>query len=196
VIALKDRIGAGIYIYPMPLVVVGSMTEDRPNYTTVAFCGVVEVQPPMIQITLAKTRFSCKNIREFESFSINVPSMDMLRGVDFMGIYSGKTTDKSELFKTFYGELKNAPMIEEAPLNMECKLVDVFDFGGTHETFIGEVIQSYCSEFCIVNGLPDIKKINPATFSVYDNSYWSLGIHLGKAWNIGMKYTPPKTIHD
>jgi len=117
---------------------------------------------------------------------------DMLRGVDYMGIYSGKTTDKSELFGTFVGESGSVPMIEEAPLNMECKLVTSFEFGGVHVTFVGEVIQTYCAESCLVDGLPDIRKISPVTFSVYDNSYWSIGMHLGKAWNIGIKYTPPR----
>lgn len=189
---LKDRIGPGIYLYPMPLVVIGTMNEERPNYTTVAFCGVVEVQPPMLQISLAKTRLSCNNIEESGCFSINVPSLDMLRGVDYMGIYSGKTTDKSELFSTFMGETVGVPMISEAPLNMECKLIESFEFGGMHVTFVGEVVQTYCAESCLVDGLPDVKKISPVVFSVYDNSYWSIGMHLGKAWNIGVKYTPPR----
>ncbi|MCP5456585.1 flavin reductase [Mesotoga sp. HF07.pep.5.2.highcov] len=176
----------------MPVVVIGTMNEERPNYTTIALCGVVEVQPPMIQISLAKSRLSCKNIEDTGYFSVNVPSLDMLRGVDYMGIHSGKTTDKSELFRTFPGEKGNVPMIEEAPLNMECELVSKFEFGGAHIAFVGEVVQTYCSESCLVDGLPNIKKISPVTFSVYDNSYWSIGMHLGKAWNIGIKYTPPK----
>jgi flavin reductase (DIM6/NTAB) family NADH-FMN oxidoreductase RutF len=86
----------------MPLVVIGTMNEERPNYTTVAFCGVVEVQPPMLQISLAKTRLSCNNIEESGCFSINVPSLDMLRGVDYMGSIR-KTTDKSEHIQYFHG---------------------------------------------------------------------------------------------
>ena len=64
---------------------------------------------------------------------------------------SGKKTDKSSVFEVFYGDLENAPMIAECPINMECKLYDVYDTP-THDLFIGEIVETYADESVLTNG--------------------------------------------
>jgi flavin reductase (DIM6/NTAB) family NADH-FMN oxidoreductase RutF len=81
--------------------------------------------------------------------------------------------------------LKTAPMILECPLNLECRLVTTVDLKGANELFIGEIVAAYAEEKYLTNGIPDVAKIRPIIFAMHENNYWTLGDHLGRAWNIG-----------
>lgn len=184
----KNKLGAKNFLYPMPTILVGAMVDGKPNFITIAYCGIVQNVPPMIEITSGKIHYTNAGIKENKTFSVNIPSENMLKVTDYCGLVSGKKTDKSQLFNVFYGELKTAPMIQECPVNLECRLVDVLDYGGTNEIFIGEIIQTYSEENYISNGVPDITRVKPIIFSMYDGNYWSVGHHLGKAWEAGKEY--------
>jgi len=184
----KIAIGAKTFLYPMPTTLVGANVRGKPNFLTVAYCGIVQHRPAMIAVESSKTHYTNAGIKENGTFSVNIPSEEMVRITDYCGIVSGKTVDKSTLFETFYGTLGTAPMIKECPINLECKLVQTLDYGGTGEIFIGEIVEAYSEERYLTNGLPDIKKIKPIIFSMHDNNYWKIGEHLGRAWNIGKNF--------
>lgn len=160
----KKAIGARNFLYPMPTILVGAYVNGKPNYLTVAFCGIVQVNPPMIAVTLGKMHYTNEGIRENHCFSVNIPSRHMVEVTDYCGMVSGKKSDKSEIFKTFCGKLEKAPMIRECPVNLECRLVDILDFGGANEVFIGEIVESYAEERYLCNEIPDIVKIEPIVF--------------------------------
>ena len=184
----KIAIGAKTFLYPMPTTLVGANVRGKPNFLTVAYCGIVQHSPAMIAVESSKTHYTNAGIKENGTFSVNIPSEEMVKITDYCGIVSGKTVDKSTLFETFYGTLGTAPMIKECPINLECKLVQTLDYGGTGEIFIGEIVEAYSEERYLTNGLPDIKKIKPIIFSMHDNNYWKIGEHLGRAWNIGKNF--------
>jgi flavin reductase (DIM6/NTAB) family NADH-FMN oxidoreductase RutF len=188
----KSKLGAKTFLYPMPTVLLGSKINSQPNFATIAYCGVVQHQPPLIAFGSGKGHRSNEAIRKTKSFSLNLPSTAMMKVTDFCGLSSSATSDKAKLFKVFYGVLGNAPMIEECPLNLECKLVAVLDFGGTNEIFVGEVIESYAEEQYLTRGLPDMQKLDPLLFSMHDNHYWSIGSPLGEAWNVGKTLKPKR----
>ncbi len=180
----KLEIGAKTFLYPMPTTLVGANVGDKPNYLTVAYCGIVSHTPPTISIALGKAHYTNIGVKENSTFSVNIPSEELVKATDYCGLVSGHKVDKSELFETFYGKLKTAPMIRECPLNLECKLVQTLDFP-MGEVFIGEIVAAYSEDQYLTNGLPDIKKMNPIIFSMPDNNYWKVGEHLARAWNIG-----------
>lgn len=187
----KIKIGTKTFLYPMPLVLVGANVEKRANYITIAYCGIVHHLPPMISIALGKSHYTNAGIKDNRTFSVNIPSEDMAAVTDYCGLYSGKKIDKSQLFNTFYGTLETAPMIKECPLGLECKLVEILDYNGTNEIFIGEIVETYTDEKYLTNGLPDIQKVKPIVFSMHDNNYWKVGEHIGRAWNMGKDFSPP-----
>jgi len=186
----KIAIGANTFLYPMPAVIVGANVKNKANYLTVAYCGTVQHIPPMISISLEKEHYTNAGIEENGTFSVNIPSVDMVKVTDYCGIVSGQKIDKSAIFNTFYGKLKNAPMISACPLNLECRLVQKLNISGSNEIFIGEIIEAYAAEQFLTKGLPDIKKINPIIFSMHDFNYWTVGEHLGRAFKIGKEYKP------
>ena len=108
---------------------------------------------------------------------------------DFCGIMTGKKTDKAALFDLFYGELKTAPMIRQCPVNMELSLHDVLDFG-THDVFVGKLVQTYADDSVLRGGKIDIAKLRPLLFDMASVQYWRLGPPVGKCWNVGKSLKP------
>lgn len=192
----KIKLGAFPYLYPMPTVILGALSDGSPNFLTIAFIGIVQQSPPMLSVSLVNNHLTNKGIRENKSFSINIPDTKLLAETDFVGMNSGSVVDKAALFKVFYGELKNAPLIYETPLNLECKLVDIIDLGSNSDLFIGEIVQSYSSKKYIRKGYPYLKKLDPILFSINSNSYYNVGRRIGWAWKKGLKIKGSKIRKD
>ncbi len=186
----KTKLGGGSYLLPMPVVLVGANVNDRPNFLAIAYVGIVSHTPAMIEIALRKNRFSSAGIKKNQTFSVNAVSEALVGATDYCGIYSGEKVDKSQVFEVFYGELQTAPMIAESPLNLECRLAKVLDLGGSHEVFIGEIVEAYSSEEYLSNGRPDLQKIQPIVYDGSSTSYWTLEDKLARAFQVGQDYKP------
>jgi flavin reductase (DIM6/NTAB) family NADH-FMN oxidoreductase RutF len=180
----KRTFGPQLFILPMPTVIVGAVVEGKPNFNTIAYCGVAQSVPPMLSISMDKGRYTHRGIAENGCFSVNVPSEDLLGKTDYMGKVSGSEVDKSTMFDVFYGKLKNAPLIQECPINIECELVQTMDFGGKNDLFIGRIVETYADEDCLGVSGPDMLRIKPIAFSRPDHRYWAIGELLGKAGEI------------
>ncbi|MGD0353922.1 MAG: flavin reductase family protein [Dehalococcoidia bacterium] len=183
----KKEIMNACHLYPMPLVLIGAKHEGRVNFMPAAFCGILNINPPIVALGLSKMHFTSRGIEENGVFSINLPSVEMVEATDYCGVVSGHKVDKSGLFKVFYGKLETAPMIEECRLNMECKLIQKIVLG-VDTAYVGEIVATYCEDKYMDGKMPDIAKLNPLIFSMGDNSYWSIGKNVGKAWSIGKSY--------
>lgn len=180
----KIQIAENAFVYPMPMTVVGTMIAGRPNFMAVGWVTRVNFKPPMIAIALGKSHYTNKGIHESKAFTVNIPGLDLLEKVDYVGLVSGSKVDKSGVFTVLEGKQTGAPMIEECPVCMECRLVEVVDLP-TNEVFIGEILGAYADKTCCPDGKPDIVKINPFTLTMPDNRYWSIGAEAGKAWGSG-----------
>lgn len=188
----KNKIQIKSYLFPRPVVLIGANINGKPNFEPLAYISSIEDKPPLISIASYETHFTNIGIKENGTFSVNTPSEEIIEGTDYCGIVSGKEADKSEVFEVFYGELKTAPMISKAPLNLECKVIKTIvnkDYTGAekgHEVFIGEVVNAYAEDKYLTEGTPDISKINTFTYSM--KQYWKVGERVAKAWEIGKKY--------
>jgi flavin reductase (DIM6/NTAB) family NADH-FMN oxidoreductase RutF len=190
----KINLGSIIPAYPMPVSLVGTHVNGKPNFLAVAWFTMASYKPPRISITLGKGHYSNPGIKENQTFSVCLPSEDMVEVTDYCGIVSGKKNDKSRIFDLFYGELKTAPMIKDCPLNMECKLVEIVE-SGLNEIFIGEIVGTYTEERFLTDGKMDFRKMKPLILSQPDTSYWSLGEPIAKAWSIGKTYKAKRKSH-
>jgi flavin reductase (DIM6/NTAB) family NADH-FMN oxidoreductase RutF len=187
----KIKIGAKTFLYPMPTVLVGAIVGGKINYATVAYCGIMNHDPAIISVALNKTHYTNAGIKEHKVFSVNIPSAKLMAATDYCGLFSGLRVDKSAVFKTFYGKLKKAPMIQECSVNLECELIQTLQFS-VDEVFIGKIVQGYSEKKYLTKGLPDIKKMDPIIFSMHDYNYWAVGRHLGRAWSSGEKFKTKK----
>jgi len=175
----------------MPAFLVGANKEGRPNFTTVAWGGVVCDTPPLVAVSLRHYRYSYKGIKENGTFSINIPSVGQVVETDYCGIISGSKVNKSEVckFNVFYGPLKTAPLISECPVNLECSVFQIESLG-SHALVIGEVIECYLDESCLTEGKADIGKIKPLIYA--DNDYFAFGQAVGRAFKIGRQLKTPR----
>lgn len=180
----KIKIDSGAaFLYPMPMVLVGSVFEGRPNFMAVGWVSRVNFKPPLFAIALGPHHTN-KGIDENREFSINIPDGSLIEKTDYCGLVSGSKTDKSELFNVFYGESDKVPLIEECPVCMSCSVYDAVKLP-SNTLYIGEPKEVFTEEKYMTDNQLDIKKINPFTLTMPDNHYWSVGENLGKAWNIG-----------
>ena len=131
----------GTMLFPVPPVMVTCGTQEKPNVLTVAWTGIINSEPPMTYISVRPSRYSHKLISDQKEFVINIANLPLAKACDFCGVRSGKNTDK---FKEMQLELEpcqkvGVPMLKNAPVSLECKVVEVKSYG-THDMFIAEIV--------------------------------------------------------
>lgn len=185
----KISVGPQTLVYPMPAFLIGANVGGKPNFMTAAWSGIACSTPPMLTVALQHHRYTLKGIKENGTFSVNVPSAKLVRETDYCGIVSGTKEDKTSLcnFSPFYGKLKDAPLIEQCPVNLECRVVHMLHLG-SHTLVIGQIEEVHISEECLTDGEPDPLKIDPIMYITGANkSYFRLGELVGPAFKIGLE---------
>ena len=185
----KITLGPQPLVYPMPAFLVGALVDDKPNFMTAAWGGIACSNPPMLTVALQHHRYTYRGIKEKRTFSVNIPSTDLVTETDYCGIVSGSKADKNPVcgFRVFWGMLATAPMIEQCPLNLECKVFQVIDLG-SHALIIGQIMETYVTEDCLTDGRPDIDKIKPFAFTDgHSMNYQAFGEVLAPAFKVGKK---------
>jgi flavin reductase (DIM6/NTAB) family NADH-FMN oxidoreductase RutF len=121
----KAKLGPQTAIYPMPALLIGADCNGKPNFMTAAWCGIVNSDPPMLSVAIRHHRHTLIGVKQNMAFSVNVPSIDLVRETDYCGVASGAKVDKVSVcrFKIFYGKLK-APLIEQCPVNLDLRLLE------------------------------------------------------------------------
>lgn len=180
----KKQLGPTTNMFPKPTVLVGAMVNGKPNFMTASWTGIACLTPPALSVAIRPIRYTHEGVAEQQKFSINIPGSDLAKETDYCGVYSGADTDKSELFNIFYGKLADVPLIEECPINFECKVISHLDIG-THTLFIGEIMETHASKDCLTNGKPDIMKVDPIIYATGTRQYHKVGEEIGRAYEIG-----------
>jgi flavin reductase (DIM6/NTAB) family NADH-FMN oxidoreductase RutF len=181
-VEMKKKLGGRNALYPTPVTLIGALVDGRPNYITIAYVGIID--HTHVSISMGKVHYTNDGIRSSGTFSVNIAPERLVKETDYCGLVSGRKVDKAALFDTFYGELETAPMIEQCPVNMECRLASTVDMP-KHDVFIGEVVQVYCDEECASGDNIDFSVVRPVLFAMYDSSYFRLGERFAQAWSVG-----------
>lgn len=185
----KVKVGARPLVYPMPAFLIGANVEHRANFMTAAWSGIACGEPPMISVAIRHPRYTLKGIKQNMTFSVNVPSIDQVKEVDYCGIVSGEKIDKAAVckFDVFYGKLKSSPMVKQCPVNLECKVEHMLDLG-SHILVIGKIEEVFVSANCLTDEHPDVKKIKPLMWtSLPANVYQGLGQEVAQAFKVGLE---------
>lgn len=173
------------FLYPMPMVLVGSVVEGKANFMAVGWVSRVNFKPNLFGVALGPHHTN-KGIDANREFSINIPDVSLIEKTDYCGLVSGSKKDKSKVFNVFYGELSKAPLIEECPICISFSLYQTVKLP-SNTVYIGEPKEVFTEEKYMTDNMLDIRKVNPFTLTMPDNHYWSIGENLGRAWNIGKK---------
>ncbi len=178
----------GTMVYPVPAVMVSC--GDKPenyNIITIAWTGTINSTPPMTYVSVRKERHSHKLISENQAFVINLTTEDLAQQTDFCGVKSGRDVNKfAHLGLTAVpAEKVSAPMIEEAPVSIECKVTQVIELG-SHDMFMAEVVAVHVDETLLdKNGKLHLEWSKPLVYS--HGEYYGIGEALGQFGHSVMK---------
>ncbi len=178
----KKQWKPGTLIYPLPAVMVscGSSSKDW-NIITVSWTGTINTNPPMLYISIRPERYSYKIIKESGEFVINLTNKDMAFATDWCGVKSGRDFNKFSEMKLhpIAATKVNAPMIEEAPINIECKVQKIIPLG-SHDMFIAEVVNIHADEKYL-DPITDTFDMQKAELIAYSHgNYYELGNKIGR----------------
>lgn len=171
----------GNMVYPVPAVMVSvGDKEGKTNIFTVAWTGNACTNPPMVYISVRPERYSYELIKDSGEFVINLTTESLVKATDYCGVRSGRDVDKwkeCSLTKAEAAKLSYAPIIEESPVNIECKVNRALELG-SHVMFIADVVCVDADEAYLDDkGSFRLDKAKLISYSHGD--YMSLGDKLG-----------------
>ncbi len=181
---MRKNFGAKPILYPMPVLIIGSYDENGiPDAMNAAWGGISETN--QISMCLSAGHKTVKNILERGAFTVSMATADQLLACDYVGIVSAnKVPNKVEEagFHTLKSENVDAPLFEELPLALECRLIS-YD----KETcrMVGEIVNVCADESILTNGSIDPTKLRPITYDGANHAYYVLGEKVGEAFKDG-----------
>jgi flavin reductase (DIM6/NTAB) family NADH-FMN oxidoreductase RutF len=189
-IEMKKDWKPGTMIYPLPAVMIScGATPEEQNILTVSWVGTLCTNPPMCYISVRPERHSYEIIKKNMEFVINLTTKDLAYATDWCGVKSGKDFNKFEEMKLTPGKasMVKAPIIEEAPLCIECRVREVISLG-SHDMFIADVVNVLADEKYI-DAETGAFKLSEADLLVYSHGfYYEIGQQLGKfGWSVQKK---------
>lgn len=137
----KINFKPGNMLYPLPAVLVScGDIQGTSNLFTVAWAGTVCTNPPMLSISVRPERYSYALIRESGEFVVNLTTEKLAFATDFCGVRSGRDIDKWQACHLTKepADTVNCPMVQEAPVNIECQVSDIHELG-SHHMFLARV---------------------------------------------------------
>ena len=170
----------GNMLYPVPAVMVttgdGNGIDD---IITIAWTGTINSDPPMVSISVRKSRYSHELLTKNGEFVINLVTKDLCYAMDYCGVKSGRDVDKFAEMKLTKGKAQtvSVPVIEESPVNIECQVVKVEELG-SHHMFLAKVTGVQVDDqFMQDNGKFALNKTGLLAYS--HGEYFDLGKSLG-----------------
>lgn len=180
VIMARKSFKAGALTAPLPPVMVTVGTGENVNVLTIAWTGILSTIPPRTYISVRPARHSYKLLRESGEFVINLPSADLARTVDYVGIYTGAKVNKIKEcgLDTVPSEKVAVPTLAGCPFALECRVVEVIPMG-THDVFIADIVSVSADDSILdENGRICFDKANLLAYA--HGEYFALGEKLGK----------------
>jgi len=168
----------GTMLYPVPPALVSLGTVEAPQVLTIAWCGIVCTDPAMTYISVRPSRHSYATLRERGEFVINLTTAQLTRAADFCGVRSGRDVDKFAAchLTAVPGSKVSAPLIEESPINLECRVTQVLELG-SHHMFLAEILAVNVDESAVTDEKLRLDKCDLVAYS--HGHYVTLGKSLG-----------------
>lgn len=144
----KELWKPGNMLYPLPVVMVSMADKNgKTNIITIAWAGTVCTNPPMVSISVRPERYSYPILKETGEFVINLTTKELAFATDYCGVKSGRDVDKFKEMKLTPLKAKEvkAPLIQESPVNLECRVREILPLG-SHHMFLAHVAAVHADE--------------------------------------------------
>ncbi len=178
---MRKNFGPKTWLYPLPVLIVGTYDEDgKPDAMNAAWGGIYDTNK--VILCLSQNHKTTKNIKALGAFTVSFADAAHVVPSDYVGMVSGNNTpDKMEKagFTVTKSEFVNAPIINELPMCLECKFIGQTADGNV----IGEVINASAKEeLFFEDGKIDLAKFRPIAFDPINDTYVTLGETVGNAF--------------
>lgn len=183
---MRKNFGAKPYTYPQPVLIIASYDENgTPDAMNAAWGGISD--DTQISMCLSAGHKTVKNILKRKAFTVSMADAAHVAACDYVGIVSANDVpDKLEKagFHTTRSEFVDAPLIDELPMALECRLVS---YDEESCRMVGEIVNVSAEESILdENGKIDPGKLQPITFDPVNNAYLKLGEKVGNAFRDGL----------
>ncbi|MGB9979305.1 flavin reductase family protein [Methanobacterium sp.] len=195
---MKESLGPRTIGFPTPVFIVGSYDDEgKPNIMNAAAAGMCCFVPPCIYVSLRQATYTYHNIMKRNAFTVSIPPEKYVEEADYLGLASGKKTDKFKVsgLTPVKSKLVDAPYVNEFPVVLECKLKETVNLG-SHTMFIGEVLDLKANEEVLIDitsksgkklSRIDPKKFLPIIFDMSTRNYYIPGKKIGNGFSDGSK---------
>ncbi len=183
---MRKNFGAKSWLYPMPVLIVGSYDEQgNPNAMNAAWGGIYDTN--QVMVCLADDHKTTENIRKTGAFTLSFATAGTVVPCDYVGIVSANDVpDKFARagFHAVKSAFVNAPVIEELPMTVECRLLKFNEDG----ICIGEIVNVSADERVLdADGCVDAGKLEPILYDGVTHAYRLVGEPVGQAFSDGKK---------
>lgn len=179
----RINFGPKPFMYPMPVLIVGTYDENGvPNAMNAAWGTITDMNEITISMSPHKTT---ENFAKTGAFTVSIATEGAVIPCDYVGVESAsKVPDKFAKagFHATKSECVNAPLIDELPMALECKVKRYED-----EILVGEIVNVCADESILTDGKIDPKKLKPIAYDPVNHTYVGLGEVVGKAFQDGLK---------
>lgn len=184
---MKRELPVKPYLFPMPVLMIATYGDgETVDVMNMAWGGICAEN--MVSLNIDEEHKTSQDIKKRGSFTLSIADIPHMAEADFFGIASGnRMKDKFERsgLTAIKSEKVDAPVIQEFPLTLECKVVEAkHEIYGFH--VIGEIV-GILAEENILNeaGKVEPEKLNAFIFDQFQNGYYAVGEKIGQAWNAG-----------
>ena len=182
---MRKNFGAKPVLYPQPVLIIATYGEDgTPDAMNAAWGGISEETE--ISICLSPEHKTVENILARGAFTVSMADADHVTACDYVGIVSGNDVPDKFARAGFHAEkakFVDAPVIEELPMALECKLLS---YDAETCRLVGEIVNVCADERVLTDGKIDPMKLRPITYDGMNHAYYVLGEKVGNAFNDGL----------
>lgn len=184
---MRKNLKAKAYMYPLPVLIIGTYDENGvPDAMNAAWGTVCDTA--QVAIVLSAGHKTVKNLLKTKAFTVAMADVNNVLPADYVGVVSANDVP-DKLVKTGWhitkSEFVNAPVIEELPLVLECKLAS---YDTDTEICIGEIVNVSADERILnEKGKIDLTKFKPICYDTDGHGYYALGEKVGQAFFDGLK---------
>lgn len=184
---MRKNFGAKPWTYPQPVFILATYGEDgTPDAMNAAWGGISDDQE--LSMCISAGHKTTANILARKAFTVSMATADQMVACDYVGIESGnKVANKLEKadWHTTKSEFVDAPLIDELPMAVECRLVS---YDPESCRLVGEIVNVSADE-CVLDadGKIDPDKLQPIIFDPIHHTYRKLGEKVGNAFQDGAK---------
>lgn len=183
---MRKNFGAKTWLYPMPVLIVGTYDEEgAPNAMNAAWGGIYDTN--QVMVCLAEDHKTTDNIKKAGAFTVSFATAGTVVPCDYVGIVSANDCPDKFAKAGFHAtrsEVVNAPVIEELPMTLECRLIKFNEDG----ICVGEIVNVSADESILdENGRVDAEKLDPIVYDSVTHAYRRLGNKVGQAFSDGKR---------